>query len=179
MTLNEYRHTDYSLAPVRNPLDEVRWWRYLGGRAYVNPLHDLLYALSRNTSSAEKRRDPGRRQVTFGDSSISIVEVDGAESSYLYQNLGQIKLDYTCFYDSGDPMVGGSYFLRVSFVSWNQGYTIDLAAHRGQCKRLLQDLYAQRVRFQEYYMGSRSFLLNADIPYKRIQELKAEYGLKW
>ncbi len=117
--------------------------------------------------------------MIFGELSLSVIEITGEGSSYRYENLGQLKCDYTCFYDPSNPMVGSAYFLRVSFVSWNQGHTIDLAVHRGQCKRLFQDLYAQRVRFQEYYMGSRSFLLDTEIPYKRIQELKAEYGIDW
>ena len=76
-------------------------------------------------------------------------------------------------------MVGGSFFLRVFFVRQDEEVTIDLATHQRQCKQLFKELYRSRVNFQEYYMGSRSFLLDTEIPYKKVQELKAEYGIDW
>ena len=178
MTLNEYRHTDYSLAPVRNPLGEVRWWRYLGGRAYVNPFHDLLYAMSRNPRPTPARTLSGR-QVTFAEQTLSVSPSSEYSRTYKYTELILLKLNYTCFKDPRTGSASVYNFLRLEYATDSSHDTVDLSIPEYQCKRLFKILYAQRVRFQEYYMGSRSFLLNTDIPYKRVQELKAEYGIDW
>ena len=70
-------------------------------------------------------------------------------------------------------------FLRMEYATSSSHDTVDLNATDYQCRQLFKMLYAQRVRFQEYHLGSRSFLLNTDIPYQRVQELKAEYGIEW
>ncbi|WP_238750770.1 hypothetical protein [Neolewinella maritima] len=177
MTFTEYKPADFSLAPQRNPLGEIRWWKFLGGAAYTNPLHDLLYALSR---SSEPRPTRDRRQLRFEDHGLAIVQAPPGETqTYTYAELTELHLDYTCFPRPDNHLAGGSFFLRLSLCGSDIDTTIDLRSTHSQCQQVIKLLYARRVRFREYYMGSRSYLLEPNIPYQRVQQLKADYGIEW
>ena len=178
MTLNEYRPEDDVTGPQRDPMEMVRWWSFLMGAAYTNPLHDLLHAHTLKPVEQVINLLPGRPKATFGADGVSLHKMS-KKRFFPYTDITFLKLDYTCFYHRNSMVHDSKYFLRMHLETSQDRVVMSLQILKPQCEKLLKSLYARRVRFQEYYMGSRSFLLNADIPYKRIQELKAEYGLKW
>ena len=159
-------------------MDSVRWWSFLLGAAYTNPLHDLLHVHTLKPIEQLVNLLPGRPKATFGTDGIS---VDKAVKNrfFAYADISSLKLDYTCFYHPNSMVHDAKFFLRMHLETPRDKVIMSLQILRPQCKKLFQSLYTYRVRFQEYYMGSRSFLLDTEIPYQRVQELKAEYGIDW
>lgn len=169
--------------PVRNPLAEVRWLAFLRGDAYVNLFQDLLYAVARPHGRQPPPEAPARLRVEFTETGITVTQPEGEPVHHPYEEVPSFRLDYTTLAQEqlvfpGDAQPGFHAILRLSsgvLPRWEY----QLAMSRRQFLRVVDFLYARRVTFREFYGGTRSFRLVTNISYKRVQELKARYGIEW
>ncbi|WP_157974548.1 hypothetical protein [Lewinella sp. IMCC34183] len=186
-TVHTFRLIDRSCIrydlPERSPLLEVRLLGFLRGDAYVNPLHDLLYALSRTSLPHVPGYRGGRiGTVTFDARGITVQEGKEPAPLFAYDTLVQLHLDYQTLPGPGSPYARNRvnpYYLHLYLSEPERVLEFDVAASRKSVTRLLQFLYDHRVRFREFRDGLRSYLLETDIRYQQVQELKARYGLDW
>ncbi len=171
----------YRPSPARNPFLEVRWWAFLRGDAYVNPFHDLLYALSRRSQPSLSGGGRKLRSVTFLADRLRIGSPRGQTEEITYADAFDVSLFYHGLYDgmeSGQPHRMG-YYLTLKVKMAQRDVRIHVKASQGNYLRLLDFLYEQRVQFREFMDGSRSFRANSHIPYRQVQEIKKKYGVRW
>ena len=169
------------LAPVRNPWQEVRWWGFLIGDAYVNPFHDLLHALSRDARPSVARGRGKLRTVTFGEEQFIIRDAKGREEPYRYAELFNLKLFYHELHHQ-QPLAGRlsfGFFLTLEWDDSAKVRSIHLRIGYGQYRSLLDFLYRHHVVFREYLSGLRSYRAETNIPYGKVQEIKREHGVPW
>jgi hypothetical protein len=117
--------------------------------------------------------------VTFTDQSFEVNAGDKKQDIYPYHQLTYLKLDYTNFIDPADIHVLSLFYTRMTAGIGDTPLLIGLHMSHERMIALCRYLLDLGVNFQEYYLGSRSFLQETNIPYHRIRQLKAEYGLEW
>ncbi|MGB3799497.1 MAG: hypothetical protein WA952_06745 [Lewinella sp.] len=171
----------FGRGPVRYPLFEVRWWPFLRGDAYVNPFHDLLYALSRTPLTTQRPGKLPKGSVRFTADSL-IVQAGREEATvYRYDQLLAFKLDYQVLLNGPQRDYASnsvSYF--TCYVRTEEmDHRTQLVVSQSGYLRFLEDLYRLRVPFREFTNGIRSFKTSTNVPYRRIQELKKKYGIQW
>ncbi|WP_116127259.1 hypothetical protein [Lewinella sp. IMCC34183] len=170
-------------APVRNPLLEVRLFGFLRGDAYVNPFHDLLYALSRS-SRPEKtaEQEPGLRRVQFADTGLSVSFPNATERTYPYASLQTLILSYAPTFTGEPAQFGfqyGTYLMQLTFTAGDESFGLPLKTSRVRFVELLDFLYARRVKFREFTHDMRSFRMDVNLSYRQVQEFKAKYDVEW
>ena len=164
---------------VRNPLLEVRWLAFLRGDAYVNPLHDLLHALSRSPAATVDAGADHLRQVRFLPERLEIIGPDGKTVALTYQKLLDLRLNYNGFF-SNQGAGAGSYasFLEFTAETEEKVYSFNLKISGTDFRRMLAQLYDRRIPFRECHNGLRTFKLR-HLSYAQIQQVKKEYGIRW
>ncbi|WP_116108757.1 hypothetical protein [Lewinella sp. IMCC34191] len=167
--------------PVRNPLLEVRWWAFLRGDAYVNPFHDLLYALSRQSLTGESLGGGSHKRIRFTEDKIVLDTDRKAKTVIAYADLLTFQLDYQTLVPGGPEAYSSnqSRYVTCYFRSEEKYHRVHFAVRQQAYVRLLDDLYRHRVVFRELVNGIRSFKTATYLPYRRIQELKKEFGIEW
>ncbi len=169
--------------PVRNPLAEVRWLAFLRGDAYVNLFQDLLYALARSHGPHRHPEVAARPRVGFTESGITVERPAGEPVHYPYEEVRSFRLDYTTLLQEQAVFRDGTqagFFARLRLPAGvPQLWDYRLAMSRGRFLQLVDFLYARRVAFREFHGGTRSFRLKTNVGYRRVQELKEQYGIEW
>jgi hypothetical protein len=106
--------------------------------------------------------------------------VDG---SYEYADLEDLKLNFAFdFTQPGRDYLAGPTYLRLlvlTFTAGDRQRMFRLQCSETKFRKLIARLYNHRVRFREFHQGVRSFKLATNIPYRRVQQLKKEYGIEW
>ena len=167
---------------IRNPLREVRWWAFLRGDAYVNPFHDLLYALSRSSrkrGATERRFHTKLRSVRFHEDRLDIEWPSGRRHELPYAELSEFDLRYRDLYAEYPAATVGPYTpLTLQAQAEGDPYKLHLYVARTTYLKLLNYLYEHRVPFREFYNGTRTFKMQG-LSYEEVQKVKATYGVRW
>jgi hypothetical protein len=169
------------IEPPRNPLKEIRVGAFLRGDAYVNPFHDLLSAFSR---SGPKRPAPPPkpflRRVVFEEDGIRNIEETKTDFTP-YAEVDQLRLYFQGIFTELE-FAGGQYItsLRVGYGGPDTPRReLEVKSSSQRARALCKFLLDRKVSFKEFYNGSRSFLLDTNLNYRRIQRIKREYGIEW
>ena len=135
--------------------------------------------MSRSTGGGSSGAGSRKRSATFTATALTLTAPDATTTTFPYAQLDTLKLNYTGYLGDGGFQVG-AYYTRLEYRPVaGRLQRLNLRMSQPQCRLLIGFLYDHRVSFREYVDGQRSYRLDTNISYDRIQELKEKYGIRW
>ena len=118
--------------------------------------------------------------IGFTNEEIIIKEAD-QKDTYPLKEIQNLKINYSNLRHDRNQMQldeKSNDLAKVSFRFNEASHEYYYDSPKKAVQKICVELYAKKYKFKEYSFGKRVFL-GKQPNYKRVQEIKAEYGIAW
>jgi len=118
--------------------------------------------------------------IEFTKEEIIIKEAD-QKNTFQLKDIQGLKINYSNLWHSRNQMQldeKSNDLAKVSFRFNEASHEYYYDSPKKAVQKICVELYAKKYKFKEYSFGKRVFL-GKQPNYKRVQEIKAEYGIAW